>query len=121
MLKPTVSNTLALALAAGIAAPSAFAQDAQSRPPPPQSMQEEAPPAADAHASERQGKPAPKTWSELDVNSNGSLSISEAAPMESLAKVFAKADADADGELTQDEYKTWLAANGNKQKPMQGG
>jgi hypothetical protein len=26
--------------------------------------------------------------------------------------VFVKADADANGELTQDEYKTWLAANG---------
>ena len=66
-------------------------------------------------------KPAAKSWSELDVNSNGSLSSSEAAPMESLAKVFAKADADGNGELTQDEYKAWLASNSSKQQPKQGG
>ncbi len=40
--------------------------------------------------------------------------------MQSLAKVFAKADADADGELTRDEYKAWLAANG-KAKAKAGG
>ena len=42
--------------------------------------------------------------------------------MESLAKVFPAADADANGELSQDEYKAWLAANGNgKAKPAAGG
>ena len=42
--------------------------------------------------------------------------------MESLSKVFAKADADANGELTQDEYKTWLAANAKaKGKTKHGG
>ena len=55
--------------------------------------------------------PARKNWSELDVDANGSLSAGEAASMQSLTKVFAKADANADGELTQDEYKAWLAAN----------
>ena len=41
--------------------------------------------------------------------------------MESLAKVFAQADADGNGELTQDEYTTWLASNSSKQQPQQGG
>ncbi len=68
--------------------------------------------------------PAKKGWSELDANGNGSLSATEAAPMESLSKVFVTADADANGELTQDEYKTWLAANGKakaKGKAKHGG
>ena len=34
-----------------------------------------------------------------------------AASMRQLAKVFAEADADANGELTQDEYKAWLATS----------
>jgi len=66
--------------------------------------------------------PAKKSWSTLDVDSNGSLSASEAASMGSLSKVFGKADADADGELTQDEYKAWLATSGSaKHKPKHGG
>lgn len=66
--------------------------------------------------------PAKKNWSTLDVDNNGSLSASEAASMGSLAKVFGKADADADGQLTQDEYKAWLATSGSaKQKPKHGG
>lgn len=111
--------TLSLALAACIAAPTAFAQDA--KPQPPQAMQQEAPPAADAQMAAAADKPAAKSWSELDVNNNGSLSSSEAAPMDSLAKVFTKADADGNGELTQAEYKTWLASNSSKQQPKHGG
>ncbi|MEO6226599.1 MAG: EF-hand domain-containing protein [Thermomonas sp.] len=126
MLKLNSNNTfiLSLALAACIAAPTAFAQDAQSKSQPPQAaqqMQQEAPPAADSQMAATADKPAQKSWSELDANSNGSLSSNEAAPMESLAKVFDKADADGNGELTQDEYKAWLAMNNAKQQPKQGG
>ena len=65
---------------------------------------------------------APMSWSALDANGNGTLDAGEAARMESLAKVFPAADADANGELSQDEYKAWLAANGNgKAKPAAGG
>lgn len=64
--------------------------------------------------------PAKKSWSELDANGNGSLSATEAAPLDGLSEVFVKADADANGELTQEEYKTWLAANG-KAKAKAGG
>ncbi|MGV8923690.1 MAG: hypothetical protein ACOH1L_10160 [Thermomonas sp.] len=118
----TRSTAAAIALAACMAAPSAFAQDAaktteaQAVIAQEAKVQEASPPVA-ATAAE----PAKKSWSELDINTNGSLSSSEAASSESLTKVFSKADADGDGELTQDEYKTWLAANGSEQQPKQGG
>ena len=97
-------NTLAilsLALASAVAAPAAFAASASTQDP-----------AAQPTEAIPQAEPAQKTWAELDANGNGSLSASEAAPVESLAKIFAQADKDGDGELTADEYKAWLAANG---------
>jgi hypothetical protein len=58
----------------------------------------------------------------MDADANGTLSATEAASMKSLAKVFGEADADADGELSQDEYKAWLAASGKaKAKVRTGG
>ena len=67
--------------------------------------------------------PASKTsWSELDADGNGTLSAGEAGGVQSLSKVFVQADADANGELSQDEYKAWLAANGKgKAKAKSGG
>ncbi len=52
-----------------------------------------------------------KTWADLDGDGNGTLNASEAASMPSLAKVFGEADANADGELSADEYRAWFAAN----------
>ena len=52
-----------------------------------------------------------KKWSDLDGNGNGTLSATEAEGMPSLAKIFTEADANADGELSQDEYKAWVASN----------
>ena len=65
----------------------------------------------DAMAASK-GEPQKKNWSDLDTDKNGTLSATEAASVESLSQAFAKADANADGELTQDEYKAYLAANG---------
>lgn len=62
-------------------------------------------------AANTDGKQARKDWSALDTDGNGSLSVSEAASLDSLAKVFAQADADGNGELTGEEYKVWWAAN----------
>ena len=42
--------------------------------------------------------------------------MDEAASLQGLAKAFAKADADANGELTQDEYKAWQAGNAKPAK-----
>lgn len=62
--------------------------------------------------AQMKGEPQKKNWSDLDIDKNGSLSATEAASVQNLSSVFAKADANADGELTQDEYKAYLAANG---------
>ena len=56
--------------------------------------------------------PARKSWSELDADKNGNLSKTEAGSVQSLSKVFVEADADADGQLTPDEYKAYVAAHG---------
>ena len=57
-----------------------------------------------------------------DLDANGTLDVTEAAPMPQLARAFVQADVDADGELTQDEYKAWLAASGKtKGKTKAGG
>ncbi len=53
------------------------------------------------------------TWSDLDGDKDGTLTKTEAAPIESLSKVFDKADADGDGSLTAEEYKQYLASSGN--------
>ncbi len=62
-------------------------------------------------AANTDGKQTRKDWSALDADGNGSLSVAEAASLDSLAKVFAQADTDANGELTGEEYKVWWAAN----------
>ncbi|RZA21171.1 MAG: hypothetical protein EOP93_03955 [Lysobacteraceae bacterium] len=127
---------LALALAACMAAPVAFAQSSTGANVEPQANPQSATPAVPAVPADTTtdsqaaapatpaipATPAKKSWSELDANGNGSLSATEAAPMESLSKVFVKADVDANGELTQDEYKSWLAVNGKaKGKAKAGG
>lgn len=104
-----------LALAAAIAVPAAFAQDstttttdqaqaAQSQP---------ATPATPATPAE----PGKKTWADLDVNKDGNLDKTEAAPIPTLQAVFDTADSNADGALSGEEYKTYLAMNGDKAKP----
>lgn len=113
-----LSFALASALASALAAPAAFAQSAPATPQDPaaQAMPQQQP----TEAAPQSAAPAQKTWADLDANGNGSLSASEAAPIESLAKVFPKADKDGNGELTADEYKAWLAANPGKSKSGQG-
>jgi len=64
--------------------------------------------------------PQKKNWSDLDVDKNGTLSATEAAPVNSLSKVFTAADVNSDGELSQDEYKAYLASNGKGKAPGSG-
>ena len=90
------------------AVPASKADDGKATPAEPATPATPAEPAANTNTDGKQNK---KDWSALDTDGNGSLSVSEAASLDSLAKVFAKADADGNGELTGEEYKTWWAAN----------
>ena len=123
MLKTNKLAILSFALASALAAPGAFAQSAAAAPKDPATQATtttQATPQQPTEAAPQATAPAQKTWGELDANGNGSLSASEAAPIESLSKVFPKADKDGNGELTAEEYKAWHAANGGKSKADQG-
>lgn len=99
-----------LAFVAAIAAPAAFAQDTTATTDQAQAAQSQpATPATPATPAE----PGKKTWADLDVNKDGNLDKTEAAPIPTLQAVFDKADTDANGSLTGEEYKTYLAMNGD--------
>ena len=49
------------------------------------------------------------TWADLDTNKDGNLSKDEAAKNVAMAAIFDKADANADGILTGDEYRAYSA------------
>ena len=89
------------------AVPASKSDDGKATPAEPATPATPAEPAANTD-----GKQTNKDWSALDTDGNGSLSVAEAASLESLAKVFAQADTDANGELTGEEYKVWWSANG---------
>ena len=77
--------------------------------------------AADSMAQQATGEPQKKNWSDLDINKNGTLSATEAASVQSLSSSFSEADKNADGELTQDEYKAFLETkNGDEAKSDSG-
>lgn len=100
-----------LALSAVLAAPSIHAQSTAPMTDPAQTpASQPASPSPQAEAA-----PARKTWADLDIDKNGNLDKAEAGGAPSLQAVFDQADANADGSLTGDEYKTYLAANGQKQ------
>ena len=104
-----------LALATAIAAPAAFAQD--STPPTDQAQAAQSQPATLATPA-TPAEPGKKTWADLDVNKDGNLDKTEAAPIPTLQAVFDTADTNADGALTGEEYKNYLAMNGDgKVKP----
>jgi EF hand len=99
-----------LALSAAFAAPAAFAQDAKPATAAQTTASQPASPAPQSDAA-----PAKKTWAELDTDKDGNLNKAEAASVPSLQAVFDQADANADGALSGEEYKTYLAMNGHGQ------
>lgn len=109
MTRRNLATTSALLLLSA-AMPLAFAQQT-----PPPTSETGAQPTQTTDAATPAAAPK-KTWSELDVDKNGSLSKDEASNIPSLQAVFDQADSNADGALTGDEYKTYLASNG-KGKP----
>ncbi|MBL8264260.1 MAG: EF-hand domain-containing protein [Xanthomonadaceae bacterium] len=109
MTRRNLATTSAL-LILSAAMPLAFAQQT-----PPPTSETGAQPQQSTDAATPAAAPAKKTWSELDTDKNGSLSKEEAGNIPSLQAVFDQADSNADGALTGEEYKTYLASNGKGQ------
>ncbi|QWP78444.1 EF-hand domain-containing protein [Lysobacter sp. K5869] len=105
--KPLIA---ALALTAALSAPMAFAQSASEQAPP---GGDAAAPAAAAQDPAATAAPAPsapkKSWADVDTDKSGNLSKGEAAAVPALSQVFEQADTDANGQLTPDEYKNYVA------------
>ncbi|MGH8080515.1 MAG: EF-hand domain-containing protein [Lysobacter sp.] len=107
--KPLIA---ALALAATLSAPLAFAQSTGEQAPPTGDAATAATAAQDAGAAtaaQPTAAPQKKSWSDVDGDKDGNLSKSEAAAVPALGQVFDQADADANGSLTPDEYKNYVA------------
>ncbi|MEH6420499.1 hypothetical protein [Pseudomonas sp. CGJS7] len=117
--KPLIA---ALALAATLAAPLAFAQSSAEQAPPSGDAATPASAAQDAGAAtaaQPAAAPQKKSWSDVDGDKDGNLSKTEAAAVPALGQVFDQADADANGSLTPDEYKNYVAkvqSNGGGKK-----
>jgi hypothetical protein len=107
-----------LALSAALAAPMAFAQSPTptAQDPAQTTATQPASPAPQSDAA-----PAKKTWADLDTDKDGNLTKTEAATIPSLQAVFDQADANADGALSGEEYKTYLAMNSRGQDPQTSG
>ena len=103
----------AVALMATLSAPLAFAQSAEASagtvPPAEAAAQAEAGAQGATAATQTGAEPAKKSWVDVDADKDGSLSRTEASTVPALAQVFEQADANADGTLTTDEYKAYVA------------
>ncbi len=78
-------------LAAALALP-AFAQSAQS-----------------GAAAQQGGGGGGQTWASVDTDSDGAISKQEAQVNAGLSQIFEQADGNADGKLTPEEYKAFVA------------
>ena len=111
-----------LALSAAFAAPMSFAQS--TTPTDAAAAQDAAQTTANQPATpvpQTDAAPAKKTWADLDTDKDGNLTKNEAATIPSLQAVFDQADANADGALSGEEYKTYLAMNSQSQDPRASG
>ena len=100
-MKATPTSLLAgVALAMVVATP-AFAQ--YSNPP-------ASKPAPATTAATPTTTPANASWADLDTDKDGNLSKDEASKNAAMAAIFDKADSNADGVLTGDEYRAFSAA-----------
>jgi hypothetical protein len=103
---------LAMALAATLSAPLAFAQSAGEQAPPSSDAATAASAAQDAGAAtaaQPAAAPQKKSWADVDGDKDGNLSKTEASAVPALGQVFDQADSDANGSLTPDEYKNYVA------------
>ncbi len=107
---------LILALATALAMPLAFAQDQQADT----LMQtsEAASTQVDPAVPTVGETPRKPTWDELDTDRDGLVSQAEAAADAELARIFDQADADADGKLSKDEYRSFAGGDYDDRKPV---
>ena len=106
-----------VALVAALAMPVAFAQsETDATATGTDAAAQEATTAAPATP---QQQPKQLTWADVDADGNGSISKTESSQLASLAEVYDQADANADGELTPDEYKAFVA-KANEAQPQAG-
>lgn len=120
MTQFTRTSMIGAFLVASLTAPLAFAQESatetQQAPPTAQAANADdatvAQPtaAADVGASTT-ASTEKKSWSDVDMDKDGALTKAEAGAVPALNTVFDKADANADGSLTAEEYKAYVAAS----------
>ncbi|MFT4257268.1 MAG: EF-hand domain-containing protein [Pseudoxanthomonas sp.] len=110
------SFALLIALGVAAAAPMAFAQDATTAAPTQDAPQAQDPSQPAATQTSQAASSTPKQgWEDVDTDKDGAIDKQESAANPGLAQVFDQADADADGKLTVEEYKSFVAKNYNTQ------
>jgi Ni/Co efflux regulator RcnB len=67
--------------------------------------------AATQSTQQATGSAGQQGWEQVDTDGDGSISKQEAGANAGLSQVFDQADADADGMLTTDEYKSFVDQN----------
>jgi hypothetical protein len=82
---------------------------AQTTPTTDDASAQSAPPTTQPQAPSPTAQPKQLTWADLDTDKNGSMSKTDVATVPELAQVFDTADANADGQLTAEEYKAQAA------------
>lgn len=111
-----------VALVAVLVAPLAFAQsevapaastdaDADATATPPTPPPAAAAPTTSNDAAATPANPTRKRWADVDTDKDGKLSRTEASLVPALRQVFDQADADANGTLTADEYRAYMASS----------
>lgn len=115
-----------IALTAALAMPLAFAQSAteedaatQAQSQVDEATQDAATGSAEQSATQSSGSAGQQGWADLDTNGDGMISKEEAAANAGLSQIFEQADADADGSLTQDEYKSFVEKSYGEPQPQQ--
>ncbi|WP_454832264.1 EF-hand domain-containing protein [Pseudoxanthomonas wuyuanensis] len=115
-----------IALTAVLAMPLAFAQSAteedaatQAQSQVDEATQDAATGSAEQSATQSSGSAGQQGWADLDTNGDGMISKQESAANAGLSQIFDQADADADGSLTQDEYKSFVEKSYGEPQPQQ--
>ncbi|HSX64359.1 MAG TPA: EF-hand domain-containing protein [Pseudoxanthomonas sp.] len=74
---------------------------------------------AQQSATQSSGSAGQQGWADLDTDGDGMISKQESAANAGLSQIFDQADGDADGSLTQDEYKSFVEKSYGEPKPQQ--